>query len=58
MVLMQFSNCNGTLQVNEEAGDKVLEIEQIYNEIRRPVYNTRNEIIKTIPDFWLTAVSD
>ncbi|KAK7860889.1 nap1-related protein 2 [Quercus suber] len=42
-------------KVNEEAGDKVLEIEQIYNEIRRPVYNTRNEIIKTIPDFWLTA---
>ncbi|KAF3950554.1 hypothetical protein ACB098_01G287800 [Castanea mollissima] len=42
-------------KVNEEAGDKVLEIEQTYNEIRRPVYNTRNEIIKTIPDFWLTA---
>ncbi|KAG7016142.1 NAP1-related protein 2 [Cucurbita argyrosperma subsp. argyrosperma] len=42
-------------QVNEEAGDKVLEVEQKYNEIRRPVYVKRNEIIKTIPDFWLTA---
>lgn len=45
------------LQVNEEASDKVLEIEQKYNEIRRPVYVKRSDIIKTIPDFWLTAVS-
>ncbi|XP_038889153.1 NAP1-related protein 2-like [Benincasa hispida] len=42
-------------KVNEEAGDKVLEVEQKYNEIRQPVYLKRNEIIKTIPDFWLTA---
>ncbi|KAG2714313.1 hypothetical protein I3760_03G021200 [Carya illinoinensis] len=42
-------------KVNEEASDKVLEVEQKYNEIRRPVYIRRNEIIKTIPDFWLTA---
>lgn len=43
-------------QVNEEASDKVLEVEQKYNEIRRPVYNKRNDIIHNIPDFWLTAV--
>lgn len=55
---MKFSNCIGTWQVNEEASDKVLEVEQKYNEIRRPVYVKRNEIIKAIPDFWLTAVSD
>ncbi|XP_042497765.1 NAP1-related protein 2-like isoform X2 [Macadamia integrifolia] len=42
-------------KVNEEASDKVLEVEQKYNEIRRPVYEKRNEIIKSIPDFWLTA---
>jgi template-activating factor I len=42
-------------RVNEEASDKVLEVEQFYNEIRRPVYNKRNEIINNIPDFWLTA---
>ncbi|OAY79264.1 NAP1-related protein 2 [Ananas comosus] len=42
-------------KVNEEASDKVLEVEQKYNEIRRPVYLRRNEIIKSIPDFWLTA---
>ncbi|KAJ4973149.1 hypothetical protein NE237_006323 [Protea cynaroides] len=42
-------------KVNEEASDKVLEVEQKYNEIRRPVYEKRNEVIKSIPDFWLTA---
>jgi template-activating factor I len=44
------------LQVNEEASNVVLEVEQKYNEIRRPVYARRNEVIKKIPDFWLTAV--
>ncbi|XP_027367615.1 NAP1-related protein 2-like isoform X1 [Abrus precatorius] len=42
-------------KINEEASDKVLEIEQKYNEIRKPVYDKRNDIIKRIPDFWLTA---
>lgn len=45
------------MQVNEEASDKVLEVERKYNKIRRPVYVRRNEIISSIPDFWLTAVS-
>ncbi|GAA0170964.1 chromatin/chromatin-binding, or -regulatory protein [Lithospermum erythrorhizon] len=40
-------------KVDEEASDQVLEVEQKYNEIRRPVYVKRNEIIKSIPDFWL-----
>ncbi|GMP42486.1 hypothetical protein CsSME_00012221 [Camellia sinensis var. sinensis] len=40
---------------NEEANEKVLEEEQKYNEIRRLVYVKRNEIINSIPDFWLTA---
>ncbi|KAL5216642.1 hypothetical protein ABZP36_008043 [Zizania latifolia] len=42
-------------KVNEEACDKVLELEQKYNEVRRPIYVQRNEIIKEISDFWLTA---
>ncbi|KAJ0786167.1 putative nucleosome assembly protein (NAP) [Helianthus annuus] len=42
-------------KINEEASDKVLEVEQKYNEIRKPVYDKRNEIIKSIPDFWPTA---
>ena len=46
------------IQINEEASDKVLEVEQKYNEIRRPVYDKRRDIINSIPDFWLTVVSD
>lgn len=45
-------------KVNEEASDKVLEVEQKYSEIRKPVYQKRNEIIQSIPDFWLTALSN
>lgn len=36
----------------------MLEVEQKYNEVRKPVYDKRSDIIKSIPDFWLTAVSD
>ncbi|XP_058721820.1 NAP1-related protein 2-like [Vicia villosa] len=42
-------------KINEEASDKVLEIEQKYNEIRKPLYDQHNDLIKSIPDFWLTA---
>ncbi|XP_057474322.1 NAP1-related protein 2-like isoform X2 [Actinidia eriantha] len=42
-------------KINEEASDKVLEVEQKYNEIRKPIYEKRNDIIKLIPDLWLTA---
>ncbi|KAL2462933.1 NAP1-related protein 2 [Forsythia ovata] len=42
-------------KINEEASEKVLGIEQKYSEIRKPVYDKRNDIIKSIPDFWMTA---
>jgi template-activating factor I len=42
-------------KINEEASEKVLEVEQKYNEIRQPVYNKRTDVIKSIPDFWITA---
>ncbi|CAA7013665.1 unnamed protein product [Microthlaspi erraticum] len=42
-------------KINEKASDEVLEVEQKYNVIRKPVYDKRNEIIQSIPDFWLTA---
>ncbi|XP_071685848.1 NAP1-related protein 2-like [Rutidosis leptorrhynchoides] len=42
-------------KINEEASDKVLEVEQKYNVVRKPVYDKRSEVIKSIPDFWLTA---
>ncbi|XP_022868793.1 NAP1-related protein 2-like [Olea europaea var. sylvestris] len=42
-------------KMNEEASEKVLEIEQKYSEKRKPVYDKRNDIVKSIPDFWMTA---
>ncbi|KAI3759311.1 hypothetical protein L6452_07031 [Arctium lappa] len=42
-------------KINEKASDEVLEVEQKYNEFRKPVYDKRSDIIKSIPDFWLTA---
>ncbi|KAL1810236.1 hypothetical protein DCAR_0729912 [Daucus carota subsp. sativus] len=42
-------------KINDEQSDKVLEIEQKYNEVRKPVYDKRHDVIKGIPDFWLTA---
>ncbi|KAK4362218.1 hypothetical protein RND71_017459 [Anisodus tanguticus] len=41
--------------MKEKASDEVLEIEQKYSQVRQPVYVWRNDIIKAIPDFWLTA---
>ena len=32
-----------------------MKVEQKYNKLRRPFYDKRNEIIKRIPKFWLTA---
>jgi template-activating factor I len=42
-------------KINEEASDKALEIEHEYNKIRKPVYDKRNDLIKSIPNFWPTA---
>ncbi|XP_009780776.1 uncharacterized protein [Nicotiana sylvestris] len=42
-------------KINEEARDEVLKIAQKFSQLRKPVYEKRNDIIKTIPNFWLTA---
>ena len=44
-------------QVNEDASDAVLAVEQQFNERRRPVYEERARLIETVPEFWSTVVS-
>lgn len=44
------------IQVNDEASDKVLEVEQEYNKHRRPIYDKRRQIISQLPNFWQTAL--
>lgn len=41
--------------LNEKASEEILKVEQKYNKLRRPYFDKRNEIIKRIPKFWLTA---
>ncbi|XP_071731594.1 NAP1-related protein 2-like [Rutidosis leptorrhynchoides] len=42
-------------KINEKASEEVLLVEQKYNKVRKPVYDKRGDLIKSIPDFWLTA---
>lgn len=43
--------------LNEKASEDILKVEQKYNKLRKPYFEKRNEIIKRIPNFWVTAVS-
>ncbi len=49
------ANQNEIDLLNEKASEEILKVEQKYNKLRRPFYDKRNEIIKRIPKFWLTA---
>ncbi|KAG9454990.1 hypothetical protein H6P81_007894 [Aristolochia fimbriata] len=42
-------------RINDDESDKVLEVEAKYNVVRKPIYDRRNEVIRAIPEFWLTA---
>jgi len=41
--------------LNEKASEEILKVEQKYNKLRKPHYEQRNELIKKIPNFWVTA---
>lgn len=42
-------------QVNDEASEKVLQVEQRYNKVRKPIYIKRSDVIAKVPDFWKTS---
>jgi template-activating factor I len=41
--------------LNEKASEEILKVEQKYNKLRKPHYEQRNELIRKIPNFWVTA---
>jgi len=41
--------------LNEKASEEILKVEQKYNQLRKPHLEKRNEFIKSIPNFWVTA---
>lgn len=43
--------------LNQRASEEILHVEQKYNKLRQPHYDRRSELIKALPDFWLTTVS-
>lgn len=42
-------------QLNEEASEEILKVEQKYNTKRKPLFKKRADIIQRIPSFWVTA---
>ena len=44
-------------QVNDEASDKVLQIEVEYNQKRQPIYRERSKYFKRLPHFWMRVLT-
>ncbi len=44
-------------RLNEKASEEILHVEQKYNKLRKPHFDRRSELIRKVPDFWLTTVS-
>ncbi|PAV63550.1 hypothetical protein WR25_20827 [Diploscapter pachys] len=43
-------------QINEQASEEILKVEQKYNKLRHPHYEKRAEHIKNLPNFWSTTL--
>lgn len=43
--------------LNENASEEILKVEQKFNLLRKPHYDKRTELIARIPHFWVTTVS-
>ena len=56
--LVEIDSCQNDIDsLNEKASEEILLVEQKYNKLRKPFFEKRNDIIKRIPNFWVTAVS-
>ena len=51
-----YNNINFIL--DEKASDEILKVEQKYNQMRKPHFEQRNNLIKKIPNFWVTTVGN
>ncbi|XP_064607356.1 protein SET-like [Liolophura sinensis] len=55
--LEEIDSCQNEIDaLNEKASEEILKVEQKYNKLRRPHFDKRNELIKKIPNFWVTAL--
>merc|ERR1712080_244624 len=54
--LEEIDGCQNEIDaLNEKASEEILKVERKYNKLRKPLFEKRNEIIKKIPNFWVTA---
>ncbi|MCP9265995.1 Protein SET [Dirofilaria immitis] len=42
--------------LNEKASEEILKVEQKYNSLRKPFFDKRNDLVRDIPNFWVTAM--
>lgn len=55
--LEEIDTCQNEIDsLNEKASEEILKVEQKYNKLRKPFFEKRNELIKKIPNFWVSAV--
>ncbi|XP_065678530.1 protein SET-like [Hydra vulgaris] len=43
--------------LNEQASEEILQVEQKYNNLRKPFFSSRADLISKIPKFWVTVIS-
>lgn len=54
--LENIDGCQNEIDLlNEKASEEMLRVEQKYNKLRRPLFDKRTQMIKKIPEFWLTS---
>lgn len=56
--LEEIDSCQNEIEtLNEQASEEILKVEQKFNQLRKPHFDRRAEIINKVPNFWTTAVS-
>lgn len=56
--LEEIDTCQNEIDsLNEKASEEILKVEQKFNKLRKPYFEKRNDLIRKIPNFWVTAVS-
>jgi len=54
--LEEIDKCQNEIDaLNEKASEEILGIERNYNRLKKPHFEKRNDIIKKIPNFWVTT---
>jgi len=54
--LEEIDTCQNQIDLlNEKASEDILNVEQKYNKLRKPLFERRNGIIQKIENFWITA---